>query len=93
VDEEALDAREVADALALRINNVYLLGDGAQANIVLPETLHKGKAYNLSLVDHLVSISWDGEIYTVPVVVGNISSSFADKDLMIKNLGGKIVIT
>lgn len=93
VDEDALDARGIADTLAQQINNVYLLGNGAKADIKLPDSLSKQKNYSISLINHLVSISWDDEIYTVPIIVGNVSSSFDDKDLQIRNLGGKIVIT
>ena len=95
VDENRLDAMGIADNVALQVNNVYLLGNGAQTNVKLPETLGENKTYNLSLIprDHLVSISWDNEKYTVPIITENASISFNDKNLFIKNYDGKIIIT
>ncbi len=95
VDKYQLEARNIADTVAIQINTIYLLGNGANGDVKLPVTLSNGNTYNLSLdpENHLVSISWDGERYTAPIVVKNVTLLSVDNDLLIKNSEGKIVIT
>ncbi|MBI4158879.1 hypothetical protein HY500_01320 [Candidatus Woesearchaeota archaeon] len=95
VDKTGLEARKIADTLAAAINNVYLSGDGTKVNLKLPQGLDKNKSYNLTVYpsEHLVRIVWEGYIYTSPILVGNISSSFMDEEIVLTNKGGKIEIT
>lgn len=95
VNENRLDAMGIADNVALQINTVYLSGNGAQTSVSLPETLSGNKTYNLSLNPngHLVGIFWNNDSYTVPIITENASILSNDKNFVIKNYDGKIIIT
>ena len=49
-NQDELSAREIGDYVAAKINEVYIAGNGAEFNVVLPDKLRNGKDYGVNLM-------------------------------------------
>lgn len=99
--KRTVSAREFSERLAYGINNVYLAGEGASTEVVLPETLIDNTNYSIIIYpsQHLLEISWrarqDTERYQVQLLTGGLSGSLSGIHgaVQLSNAHGSVIVT
>lgn len=101
ISRRAVSAREFSERLAYGINNVYLAGEGAETEILIPQTLIDNTNYSISIYpsSHILEVSWkarqDIERHQVQLLTagltGNLSGIHGPVSLL--NANGTVVIT
>jgi hypothetical protein len=99
--KRGMSAREFSEKLAYGINNVYLAGDGASADIVIPSTLIDNTNYSIVIFpsQHILEISWkasqDVERHQVQLLTAGLAGKLSGiyGSVGLSNVNGTIIIT
>lgn len=101
LSRRSVSARECAESLALGINNVHLAGEGADTEILLPETLIDNTNYSIAVYpsQHVLEISWrsrqDIERHQVQLLTASLAGNLSEIHGLVglSNVNGAIIIT
>jgi hypothetical protein len=100
-NRRTVSAMEFSENLAYGINNVYLAGEGAGAEVVLPTTLIDNTDYSIIIYPelHILEISWkarqDIETHQVQLLTAQLGGKLSgiNGSVSLSNVNGTIMIT
>lgn len=95
VNKAEMDAKTAVDKISFEINNLYLLGDGANSSLLLPGYLDNNVNYTLNVYpeEHVVEIQFNGKRYLGQVITGDVNYSSTGKNIKLENRKGRIYAT
>lgn len=91
-DNNAMDARRIAELIGGEINIAEEIGTGYSHKFELPEILLGGSNYSVNLSGGFVYVFWNNKSYSIPVLAYNITGSVNKGAVNIRNNGGVILL-